>query len=527
MIDHLQTQADTRQEEALGAACLLGLLLGQAQIDPVQFGLRVFGFQDQGVEGRLLRQGPVQAGFAEAIANPQRPVTPQKLVRVRGQRPFFEVEPLGRARRHRIDFAREAYGASGARFERRDLRQPLDDLGRFDFVWVRFVLEYFLADAFEVVSNISGILKPGATLCLVDLDYNCLTHYGLSERLERTFHDIVSTLQSRANFDPFAGRTVRRAENLEPAFVHDDQVALAKLYLHKTTYVLQAHLARYRRHPGSWTRRAKEQSDLASSAVSARRAYRTWLVDYVEQSGIRDPLLEAQLQPLQASLATPGAAEDSTAHSRLSGDLKRRVEGSLVSGRQHAPVQGFWRAAHVRRGVALGGGFDPVGAGLGDPAVVAGGIADDAVTQAKIANDAVDAARIAAGAVGADALASDAVDDTKVGNRVPQFYRRQGGGASDWSTAGTTTYTPTTVRMQAGSVSITLSSESSKAFSITFPTAFSNVPVVFCQWKHASQNYSATVLITSITASGFGATFYIGSSTSTVFDIYWMAVGPE
>ena len=29
-------------------------------------------------------------------------------------------------------------------------------------------------------------------------------------------------------FDPFAGRAVRRGENLEPAFVHDDQVALAK-----------------------------------------------------------------------------------------------------------------------------------------------------------------------------------------------------------------------------------------------------------------------------------------------------------
>lgn len=84
----------------------------------------------------------------------------------------------------------------------------------------------------------------------------------------------------------------------EPAFraAFEDQVVLAKLYLHGTTYVLQAHLARYRRHPGSWTRQAKEHGGVDP----ARRAYHAWLVDYVDKCDVRDAVLEELLQPLRA-----------------------------------------------------------------------------------------------------------------------------------------------------------------------------------------------------------------------------------
>ena len=84
----------------------------------------------------------------------------------------------------------------------------------------------------------------------------------------------------------------------EPAFraAFEDQVVLAKLYLHGTTYVLQAHLARYRRHPGSWTRQVKEHGGVDP----ARRAYHAWLVDYVDRCDVRDAVLEELLQPLRA-----------------------------------------------------------------------------------------------------------------------------------------------------------------------------------------------------------------------------------
>jgi glycosyltransferase involved in cell wall biosynthesis len=84
----------------------------------------------------------------------------------------------------------------------------------------------------------------------------------------------------------------------------EDQVALVKIYLHCKVYVLQAFLARYRRHPGSWTRQAKEQGARAAAAVDARRAFHRWLIDHCERAGVADPLLAAQLQRLRDELAT-------------------------------------------------------------------------------------------------------------------------------------------------------------------------------------------------------------------------------
>lgn len=106
----------------------------------------------------------------------------------------------------RIAYAKEHYGSEGIEFKCKDILEPLDDLGMFDFVWVRFVLEYYRSNSFDIVRNLSKIIKPGGILCLIDLDYNCLSHYGLSSRLEMTLFDIIKTLEERANFDPYAGR---------------------------------------------------------------------------------------------------------------------------------------------------------------------------------------------------------------------------------------------------------------------------------------------------------------------------------
>ncbi len=106
----------------------------------------------------------------------------------------------------RISLAREQYGAEGVQFACRDILEPLDDLGEFDFVWVRFLLEYYRSNSFDIVRNISSILKPGGTLCLIDLDYNCLNHFGLSAKLEAAIHSAVATLEEKANFDPYVGR---------------------------------------------------------------------------------------------------------------------------------------------------------------------------------------------------------------------------------------------------------------------------------------------------------------------------------
>ena len=106
----------------------------------------------------------------------------------------------------RCQYADTNYKSHGIKFICRDIREPLKDLGQFDFIWVRFVLEYYLEDSFDIVKNINKILKPGGILCLIDLDHNCLNHYGIPNKLEKTIYKISEELQIKANFDPYVGR---------------------------------------------------------------------------------------------------------------------------------------------------------------------------------------------------------------------------------------------------------------------------------------------------------------------------------
>jgi len=105
----------------------------------------------------------------------------------------------------RIKYAKEHYHKQGIEYILGDIREPLDDLGMFDFIWVRFVLEYYRSESFNIVKNISNILKPGGIICLIDLDYNCLNHFGLSQKLQKTFHRIMKALEKNADFDPYVG----------------------------------------------------------------------------------------------------------------------------------------------------------------------------------------------------------------------------------------------------------------------------------------------------------------------------------
>lgn len=141
--------------------------------------------------------------------------------------------------------------------------------------------------------------------------------------------------------------------------------------------------------------------------------------------------------------------------------------------------------------------------------IVAAGLATGAVTAGKIANGGVDTTA---------RLANDIVDDTKVGERVPQFYRRQGGHGTDWSVAGTTAYTPGPVRMQSGTRAI-----AEGGTTITFPTAFSDTPQVFAQPYMAN----LTPVVALLTASGFKLSLYDHLGESYAGTAFWLAAGPE
>ncbi|UCD79882.1 MAG: class I SAM-dependent methyltransferase [Desulfobacterales bacterium] len=105
----------------------------------------------------------------------------------------------------RIEYAKKHYNEAGIEYVTGDIRQPLDQLGLFDFIWIRFVLEYYLKESFDIVKNISQNLKPGGILCLIDLDCNCLRNFGLSRRLENAMVQIMKKLEIDFNFDPYVG----------------------------------------------------------------------------------------------------------------------------------------------------------------------------------------------------------------------------------------------------------------------------------------------------------------------------------
>jgi SAM-dependent methyltransferase len=120
------------------------------------------------------------------------------------------VQPRGETRgidfvENRILYAKNHYSCEGIEYAIRDIREPLEDLGKFDFIWIRFVLEYYLAESCEIVKNICRILKPGGIICLTDLDCNCLRHFEIPPRLEKAVGKIMKNLEENFNFDPYVG----------------------------------------------------------------------------------------------------------------------------------------------------------------------------------------------------------------------------------------------------------------------------------------------------------------------------------
>ena len=125
-----------------------------------------------------------------------------------------------------------------------------------------------------------------------------------------------------------------------------------------------------------------------------------------------------------------------------------------------------------------------------------------------------------------------AVDTDMIDDDVTQFYRRQGGSATDWFSSGTTTYIPGAARMQGGVVEWTGSSTDYALVAVTFPVAFSYKPLVLCIAAFDSA-IAAHRIITCIDASTItttGVTLQwrsIEASNHTSVNLIWLAIGPE
>jgi SAM-dependent methyltransferase len=105
----------------------------------------------------------------------------------------------------RIAYARGKYEAQNVEFVQCNFFDDHSALGQFDFVWMRFIHEYFLKEAYQLTEHISKLVKPGGVLCLIDLDRNCLNYHGHSARLERNIQNLFECFMKNNNFDPNAG----------------------------------------------------------------------------------------------------------------------------------------------------------------------------------------------------------------------------------------------------------------------------------------------------------------------------------
>jgi SAM-dependent methyltransferase len=107
----------------------------------------------------------------------------------------------------RISYAKEHYGGKNSiEFQLHDLRKPMEGLGRFDLIWVRFLLEYYRKGALDIVKNLKNNVVPGGILCLLDLDYNCLSHYELPPPMVSILPKIMNFIDKKYNVDSFMGR---------------------------------------------------------------------------------------------------------------------------------------------------------------------------------------------------------------------------------------------------------------------------------------------------------------------------------
>jgi hypothetical protein len=129
-----------------------------------------------------------------------------------------------------------------------------------------------------------------------------------------------------------------------------------------------------------------------------------------------------------------------------------------------------------------------------------------------------------------DRLADDIVDKTKVGSGVMQIIGRQGGNASNWAVSGVTDYTPTNVLVQVGASEWTGAAATSGQETITWPTAFSNTPIVVCNTGLVGTSDPKINIIpqtVGISNCIFTWRNVEDAVTRTSLKFMWMAIGPE
>lgn len=118
-------------------------------------------------------------------------------------------------------------------------------------------------------------------------------------------------------------------------------------------------------------------------------------------------------------------------------------------------------------------------------------------------------------------------EQSEIGGKV---IGRQGGSPSAWDTYGTNNYTPSGVKIQTGVVNVPNSNIAAGSYfygsvTVTFPVAFTNVPMVICSCQFAGTN---VMKASASSPSTTQVTIFILTSVSVTganMPVAWMAIG--
>lgn len=117
-------------------------------------------------------------------------------------------------------------------------------------------------------------------------------------------------------------------------------------------------------------------------------------------------------------------------------------------------------------------------------------------------------------------IASDVITDAKL--VYGKLRQRQGGSATNWSTAGTTNYdySGTNVFIQAGAQA----TSGGGSVAITFPVTFNQVPIIVCTVVTAA-TLNAFARISAKSATGFTAQLIADTGAGATETFNWIAIG--
>jgi hypothetical protein len=116
-------------------------------------------------------------------------------------------------------------------------------------------------------------------------------------------------------------------------------------------------------------------------------------------------------------------------------------------------------------------------------------------------------------------------DELQYNTSIQRLIARQGGDGTNWGTGGTTDYTPTSFRTQAGAKNVYVDLSHYAAFSVTFPTAFVGTPVLTIGLHSTNIDATSGYKIDTLSSTGFSGRATITNDETATITIMWMAVG--